>query len=118
MERRKEQRGKKSYAGSVSQYKEKMSIWGRKKYTGDAPFSSSKEPLPLLLPLPVPLTATANEKALVSPKVKVPRHSTSLGSSMRLLLITGIIKQNVLSLEDSWMSYSFCSIDEILNTLG
>ena len=37
---------------------------------------------------------------------------------MRLLLITGIIQQNVMSLEDSWMSYSFCSIDKMLNILG
>lgn len=37
---------------------------------------------------------------------------------MKLLLIIGRTKQNVLSLEDSWMGYSFCSVDKILNTLG
>lgn len=56
---------------------------------------------------------------LMGSLLSVQRHkcpdTASPGSSMRLLLITGKIKQNVLSLEDSWMSYFFCSIGKILN---
>ena len=110
---RKEQRESeiKEYAGPVSQYKG-MPRLGRKNV--EAVAFPSREPLPQLLPPRYPWQQMLRGSLVWVQRPKCP----DTWPLQELLLITTLLRQNVLSLEDPWMSCSFYSTEKILNTLG